>query len=324
MLTFLIFLSISILVKVQRIFIIIISMYIPYSQRNIQSSDVYFYDRIPVALRNQIIHILRDSVPKIVQVYAEDDEKFYKMVSRKLAEEHGMKELPSGMYWSNRNDVENYFTELDNIDYCLDVIEIAFYHLVAFAKNKVEEVASNAVKRLNVRFKQHGLGYQLENNVIIKVDSEQVHAEAIKPAIKLLQQNDFNSANDEFMGAFEHYRHGRHKESIAEANKALETTLKTICFQNNWTYDQHRDTASKLFAICFEKGLVPAYMQDHYTGLRKTLEAGVPTIRNKTSGHGQGPKPTDVPEFMVSYVLNLTASAIKFLVESHIEYKHQI
>ena len=43
----------------------------------------------------------------------------------------------------------------------------------------------------------------------------------------------------------------------------------------------------------------------------------VPTVRNKTSGHGQGPTPTNVPEHMTRYVLHLTATTIVFLIESH-------
>ena len=43
---------------------------------------------------------------------------------------------------------------------------------------------------------------------------------------------------------------------------------------------------------------------------------GVPTVRNKTSGHGQGATPADVPEHLARYVLHMTASNIVFLVES--------
>ena len=37
-------------------------------------------------------------------------------------------------------------------------------------------------------------------------------------------------------------------------------------------------------------------MQSHLTGLRTTLESGVPTARNKTSGHDQGVTPITVFE----------------------------
>ena len=43
------------------------------------------------------------------------------------------------------------------------------------------------------------------------------------------------------------------------------------------------------------------------------LETGVPTIRNKNSGHGQGSDIKDVPEYMASYMLHLTATNLLFL-----------
>lgn len=49
------------------------------------------------------------------------------------------------------------------------------------------------------------------------------------------------------------------------------------------------------------------------SGLRSLLESGVPTVRNRLSGHGQGEKPTEVPNYVAAYVLHMTASAIVFL-----------
>src|SRR3712207_8688399 len=40
-------------------------------------------------------------------------------------------------------------------------------------------------------------------------------------------------------------------------------------------------------------------------GLRNTLEAGVPTLRNKNSGHGQGFFVKQVPDYFVGYALHL-------------------
>jgi hypothetical protein len=47
------------------------------------------------------------------------------------------------------------------------------------------------------------------------------------------------------------------------------------------------------------------------------MESGLPTVRNKTSGHGQGPTPIELPAHFVAYSLHLTASNIVFLVEAH-------
>lgn len=72
-----------------------------------------------------------------------------------------------------------------------------------------------------------------------------------------------------------------------------------------------------LINIMFKDQLIPQYLANHFSGLRQVLEAGVPTVRNKTSGHGQGSIPTNVPEHLAAYVLHLTASNIVMLIEAH-------
>jgi hypothetical protein len=50
----------------------------------------------------------------------------------------------------------------------------------------------------------------------------------VKPALSLLHDAGFDGPADEFMKGFEHYRHGRNKEAVAEALKAFESTMKAI------------------------------------------------------------------------------------------------
>ena len=57
-------------------------------------------------------------------------------------------------------------------------------------------------------------------------------------------------------------------------------------------------------------------MQNHITGLRTTMEAGMPTARNKTVGHDQGVQQITVSEQFAAYVLHLTAANIRLLAES--------
>jgi len=64
-------------------------------------------------------------------------------------------------------------------------------------------------------------------------------------------------------------------------------------------------------------GLVPKYMEKHLAGLRNTLEAGLPTVRNKNSGHGQSTRTQEMPEYFAGYALHLAATNIVFLVEAH-------
>jgi hypothetical protein len=82
-----------------------------------------------------------------------------------------------------------------------------------------------------------------------------------------------------------------------------------------WKHDPNAQ-AKTLIKTLFDNALVPAFWGSHFSGLRATLEAGVPTIRNKLGGHGQGTQIVEVPVHMVAYMLHLTGSAIVFLAEA--------
>ncbi len=62
-----------------------------------------------------------------------------------------------------------------------------------------------------------------------------------------------------------------------ECLKTFESCIKAICIEAVGL--QRNDTINRLIEIVFDQGLVPAFMQSHFSGLRSTLEAGVPTAR---------------------------------------------
>jgi hypothetical protein len=175
-----------------------------------------------------------------------------------------------------------------------------------------------AIAKLNRRFREHSIGYEFAGGEIIRVDSKFIHAEAVRPALHLLQDAgvEFAGAFQEFLGAHERHRKGEQKDAIISACKSFESTMKAICIARSWPFDAQKDTVAKLIEIVFANGLVPAYLQNHVSALRTVLESGVPTVRNRTSGHGQGTTPVVVPEHYVAYVLHMTASNIVFLIES--------
>ena len=138
----------------------------------------------------------------------------------------------------------------------------------------------------------------------------------VKPVLSMLSDPMYEGANAEFLKAHEHYRAGRHKECMNECLKAFESCIKAICEARGWDYEGQRGIRD-LIGIVFERGLIPTFMQSHFTALRKTLEDGVPTLRNQRSGHGQGPEEVPVPEYIAAYTLHLTASNILFLAKAN-------
>ena len=169
---------------------------------------------------------------------------------------------------------------------------------------------------MNYRFREHGVGYQYESGEIIRVDSQILHSEAVKPTLTFLSRQMYEGANEEFLKSFEHYRKGDYKECLNECLKAFESTMKAICDKRSWVYDPSRSTANVLIGVCFANELIPNFLQTQFNSLRTSLESGVPTTRNRLGGHGQGSSPVVVPEYLAGYLLHLTASTILMLAKA--------
>lgn len=97
--------------------------------------------------------------------------------------------------------------------------------------------------------------------------------------------------------------------------KAFESMMKAIHTKRGWDFEQHRSTAKALIDSCYTNNLIPPYLQQQFTSIRTILESGVPTLRNREGGHGQGAAVKEVPEHMASYILHLTATNLLFLAE---------
>jgi hypothetical protein len=111
------------------------------------------------------------------------------------------------------------FLRKQEIDKQLDLIEFS----CTVIQNNTYQPES-AIKELNYRLKEGGVGYQYENGVIIRMDSQFVHAEITIKALSLLSSKQFSGAEDEFLSAHKHYRHGEHKDAIVDAGASFEST----------------------------------------------------------------------------------------------------
>jgi hypothetical protein len=95
---------------------------------------------------------------------------------------------------------------------------------------------------------------------------------------------------------------------------------KSYLLLRGWEFNVG-DTAKRLIDIVFERKIIPLFMQVHFTALRSTLEAVVPTVRNRLSGHGQGTEKATVPESVAAYALHLTASNVLLLTRANAEMR---
>jgi len=272
-------------------------------------SSVYQHDNFPEQLRTQLLHIIDDLLSHGYRIMGQD--VLYPIIHKTLCREYGLQRLPYNASYGrgDREAVLDFLLNEPEVNKCLDVLQVTFAilvqdqldeqrgmpgftYLVPYAANLIDE----AIYECNQRFKEQQVGFQFVGGQIVRIDSEFTHQELTLPALKLLAQDFLKCANEEFFTALDHHRNGRNKECLNECLKAFESTMKAICHKRKWQY--------------------PVFMDSHLTGLRTTLESGVPTARNKLGGHGQGVTPIKVSSEFAAYVLNLTASNIQFLAAS--------
>ena len=285
--------------------------------------DIYKYDELPEKVRVQIIQIWED-VTNLRN--SNDNARAYtKSLVEILRRELGVFGLVMHHEnYSRRDEFVNWFLREQNIDYCFDAIELIcriFENAVQvdpwrFDAN--ENDGKNGIEEINERLKEAGIGYiyEIEAHEIVRIDSQLVHAEVVKPALSLLTDPDFSAAQKEFLDAHGHYRQGDYEQALTECGKAFESTLKIIATKRGWTFDP-KATAKPLLDLVFSNGLVPEYLNGEFQALRALLESGIPTVRNRSGGHGAGATPRSIPQHLAAFQLHQTAAAIVLLVEAY-------
>src|SRR5208337_620123 len=304
------------------------------SQNEASSQDLLQYDCLPKAFRIQVNHLLKGAIGKYAMGIhlggapgVSISNRWWNTLYSEFIREKGVSWLTPGVDNPLAQCVQ-YISVAPTLD-ALNLIEFAFKFIDTEIRNADPYVRMDihdlnliapdaAIAELNHRFRQHRIGYEFAAGELIKINSRYIHAQVLRPALQLLQDagTDFSGPLDEFLKAHEHHRQGNLKDAIHWSLKAFESTLKAICVARGWSFSPG-DTAKPLLDAAYTNGLFPDYLRTHFAGLRSALEGGVPVIRNKNAGHGQGPTPVIVPDHFVAFALHLTASNIVFLIECH-------
>lgn len=280
--------------------------------------EVYIYNEFSEAFRNQCLHIIVSFLNQIEKIYYGE---FTETMCESYAREKGLKCIENK--YGARNDIcaiEYYIDSSSNKDF-LDLIDFVFSNYVC---NKTMQEKSKpyfqfepdpfqeAINELNLRFRQHSLGYECTNGEIIPKSNAMIHQAVIKPVLKLLTDERFRGAEEEYLTAFEHLKAGNNKDAILNAGKAFESTIKVICVNLGYSF-QKNDAAKALVETLKNNQFFPAYLESSLNHLCAIIEEGAPVVRNKESGHGQGAEVRSVNNEYVEYVLNTVASNIVFM-----------
>lgn len=286
--------------------------------------EIYLYDSFPSPFRRQLFLIISDVMTKIVSM---THRAFWTQLHDVFCREKGIKSMGSleaDEYDESRakDNFEEYIESATDTD-ILDIMDFAFqvfdkFYRGSFGSNPllgIDESIDNAMAELNRRFEQHRLGYEFSNGEIRRIDNKIIYKEYIKPALNLLFTAGFEGAEEEYEKAFKAKMRGDYKNAIVEAEKAFESTMKTICSKRAYPFDPVQDSAKKLITVLKDNGFFPTYMEDHLNIIVKALENGAPTVRNKAAGHGQGEEIVDIPVSYAEYVIGLVAVNMVLLVK---------
>ncbi len=108
-----------------------------------QLPDMYAYDEIPLALRNQIVFIADDIVEDIFGSH--QSERVYDYISRTISREWGTPFLVShGEVCDRDEEFKDAIRQVPGADSCLDIVEL----LVQIAQHHVDDERNNVTPRI--------------------------------------------------------------------------------------------------------------------------------------------------------------------------------
>jgi hypothetical protein len=290
-------------------------------------ADVYQYETVTKTLRVQIQQILKDAIgPYYIRNSYElhnyyDNPEAWDFIAKTLRRELGLHELAPGetplvevLNFLGQANVEQF---IDGLEVCIRVIEKVISDWPEHQRKQkgIKQPPDEALTEINYRFRQAGLGYQFAEGQALRVDSELLHENVVKPALRILSQAEYAGAQEEFLDAYRHYRNGEYEEAISAAAKAFESTLKITCDLMRWGYPKGA-RASDLLKVVRSHGLWPDYLDSSFDQLVATLASGLPKVRNEQSAHGQGGQPRSTPAYVASYALHLAAAKIILVAEA--------
>ena len=210
---------------------------------------------------------------------------------------------------------------LRTIEISLSILNGDLGHIKKYLPDCQERLKETA-QEINDIFDIAKIGYQIVENRIVRRDSEYLHRETTKKAVSLLKNNSFEGPLEEFEKALSKYSQGDYSGAIYEANKAYESTMKSILTELNISFEE-KYAAARLVGLLYENQLLSPIMQSFNSNLNETLKSllkTLPTLRNNMGGHGQGKDPKNVSKSYAEFALHICGSFIVFLIHRYEEH----
>jgi hypothetical protein len=201
-----------------------------YSQRDVPLPDVFQRHELPEGFRTQVLWIWRD-------VFLERHKDCLNELWAIVCRENGVDHL----YPTSRDSVDDLVNTLKfgkNITLVLQIIELSFRTMFGMEKRLGSSFAKHYTDELNHRFREHGIGYQFDRSTqrLVPINAALVHEQAVRPALFLLAQPDFATANKEFMEAWDDFKKSDFDDCLTKCCSCFESVMKIICTKKGWAF----------------------------------------------------------------------------------------
>lgn len=279
-------------------------------EEEIERKQFLSYDDIPIETRNKVFYVISENAYRFENEgplsYPQRIEDF-EYLRFQIRKHKGVTNI-SNIYDDERA-INEWMIGCPKEDF-LRTIELFIDLRSQDRSTDWKQRLINTINDINEIFKIDKIGYEIVNERFIQKDSEFLHEQVIKTTINLLYTNDFKGPLEEFQKALDHYMRREYKDTIQEANKSFESTIKSVLIKRNISFNQS-GPADLLLDYLKENGVIYPYT--------KPLFQGLPMIRNKQSGHGQGIDHKEVYQSYAELALNLAGTFIVFLINRYQE-----
>lgn len=213
------------------------------------------------------------------------------------------------------------------------LLSIKFINTKIYGRNcelASENKLISFIETINGIFKIDKVGYEIVSSdlpklpfIIMPFNSEYLHDETINKPLILMRDAEFKGPLNEFEKALDEYRNEEYEDTIHEATKAYESTLKTIMDLKGIEYGPSDNTIPKLVEKIRKEGdIIKREVRSSFDSFWSVLQNGPPSIRNMQGiAHGQGNDIKEIQKSYANFVLRLTGTYIVFLIERYNETK---
>ncbi|MDQ3829806.1 MAG: hypothetical protein M3361_10980 [Candidatus Tectomicrobia bacterium] len=254
--------------------------------------------------------------------------QFWEEIHRSLQYLHGRLKLSPHARADTPADDSIHFLLTCEPQEFLDFIELIFRVQCLFHVMSDEDELVDAINEL---FKSEDAPYQLTRIVkqeeeasgpppfhsgrvirtiaypkVVWAEEVVTFTEAVLPALSVLAEPAYRSANLEFREALEDCRKGDYGDCLTKCGSAFESVMKVLCANYRWPFTAQDTAAPLLRTILANTGL------DNFFEQPLILIA---TLRDRLSkAHGAGTTARNVERHVAQYAITSTAAAILLLV----------